>query len=328
MRIANLITFIVAFSVVYLLSPVVQKYAVKIGFVDRPNPRKIHKLPIPLLGGLALYAGFAITVLFTGHPTSTGLQWAMPSLEIGGILIGGLLILAIGVVDDYAKTRGKDFPIWPRLGVQFAAAGILVACGVKIQGVNIPFGPTAYYTFAPWLSVVTTILWVVVLTNMLNFLDGVDGLTAGISSISAMTLFFIALLKGQPVMEGLAVALIGISLGFLRHNFHPARIFMGDAGATFLGFTLAAISADGAFKSATLVSVFVPVLALGVPIFDTLFALFRRMRDRRPLHVSDTSHTHHRLMQSGLNQVQTVTFMYLIGICFSLASIVVLLVQK
>jgi UDP-GlcNAc:undecaprenyl-phosphate/decaprenyl-phosphate GlcNAc-1-phosphate transferase len=320
------LTLIVSIALVYLMVPYLRKVALKTGFVDMPNARKLHKEPIPLLGGAALYFGFVITMLiiqsFFGQLDGT--FW--------GITIGGFLLFAIGIVDDYYKTRGKDFPAWPKFLTHIAAALVLIAFGVKVNSLTIPFIHLPYYSFTDhgmaWLSYVVTVLWVVAITNMLNLLDGVDGLAAGISTISATTLLFVAILSGNASTATYAVALIGVGLAFLRHNFHPARIFMGDAGATFLGFVLAAIAVDGAFKSATFVSVIVPVLALGVPIFDTVFVIIRRIKGRRPIYHADKSHTHHTLMRSGMNQVQTVSFMYLLGICFSLASIVVLLVNK
>jgi UDP-GlcNAc:undecaprenyl-phosphate GlcNAc-1-phosphate transferase len=307
--------FITAFAFVYVSVPYVRKLAISLGFVDRPNARKIHKEPIPLLGGIPLYVGFVLAAGLFGNAGRT--FW--------GIAVGGLLIFGVGVVDDYYKTRGKDFKAWPKFLMQILAAVILVAFGVSVGGINLPFH-NHYYPFPLWLSVLTTVLWVVAITNMMNFLDGVDGLASGLAAISAMTLFFIALLKHQYPMAVFAVVLMGCALGFLRHNFHPARIFMGDAGATFLGYVLAAIAVDGAFKSATLVSLVVPVLALGVPILDTLWVIIRRFRENRPIYVADKGHTFHLLMKSGLTQVQTVAFLYLLGICFSLASIVVLLV--
>lgn len=309
-----IVSFVVAFALVYGSIPYIRRLALRLRFVDRPNPRKIHTEPIPLLGGLGIYFSFVITSAIFGVARHT--FW--------GVTIGGLIIFAVGVVDDFYKTRGKDFKAWPKFIMQILAALILVVFGIQIGGVNLPFHH-GFYTFPVWLSWLTTVLWVVAITNMVNFLDGVDGLAAGLSAISAMTLFFIALLKGQSPMAVFAVILMGAALGFLRHNFHPARIFMGDAGATFLGFVLAAIAVDGAFKSATLVSLVVPVLALGVPILDTVWVVIRRFRENRPIYVADKGHTFHMLMKSGMNQIQTVAFLYLLGICFSLASIVVLL---
>jgi UDP-GlcNAc:undecaprenyl-phosphate GlcNAc-1-phosphate transferase len=305
---------LVSFSLVYLSVPLVRRFALKTGFVDRPNHRKIHKEPIPLLGGLCIYFGFLVSAaIFSGL-----------NMTFWGVALGGLIIFGIGVIDDYYKTRGKDLKAWPKFVMQILAALVLYGFGISIPGINLPFGHT-FYAFPAWLSCITTVLWVVALTNMLNFLDGVDGLAAGIAAISAATLFCIALIKAQYSMAVFALALMGAALGFLRHNFYPARIFMGDAGSTFLGFVLAAIAVDGAFKSATLVSLVVPVLALGVPIMDTVWVIIRRFRENRPIYVADKGHTFHMLMKSGLTQIQTVAFLYLVGICFSLASLLVLL---
>jgi UDP-GlcNAc:undecaprenyl-phosphate/decaprenyl-phosphate GlcNAc-1-phosphate transferase len=315
------LTFIIAFGVVYALIPFLRKVALQIGFVDMPNKRKIHQDPIPLIGGTAMVIGYYVTTFFMGDYSGDNRKYI-------GMVFGGLLMFIVGLIDDFAKTRGKDFPALPKLMAQFIAAGILVYSGIKINGITIPFGSHGYLVFHEWVKVLTTLIWVVAITNMFNFLDGIDGLAGGIAAISAMSLVFISILKDQPVSAMFAMTLIGISLAFLRHNFHPARIFMGDSGSTFLGFTLAAIAVDGAFKSATLVSVLVPVLALGVPIFDTLYVIIKRFRERRPIYKADKSHTHHQLMRMGLTQVQTVSFLYLLGISFSLASIVVLLLNR
>jgi UDP-GlcNAc:undecaprenyl-phosphate/decaprenyl-phosphate GlcNAc-1-phosphate transferase len=319
-------TFVLAFVIVYALVPLIRKVALRIRFVDLPNNRKIHKEPIPLMGGVALFIGFIVTALVMGSGSDQ--PWGH---EFLGMALGGAVVFGIGILDDFFKTRGKDLPALPKFIMQFVAAAVLIWVGdIRIEGFNIPFGLNGehYYTLQPWLQIVVTMLWVVGITNMMNFLDGVDGLAAGIASISSTTLFFIAMLKGQPDMAILAITMIGISLAFLRHNFHPARIFMGDSGALFLGFELSSIAIDGAFKSATLISVLVPVLALGVPIFDFLYVMLKRMRDRKPLHVADKGHTFHQLMRHGMSQIQTVTFLYLLGICFSLASIVVLLANR
>lgn len=308
-----LVRFIIAFAIVYASVPYIRKLALRWHFVDQPAERKIHKEAIPLLGGIPIYVSFVVTCGIFGHLGPT----------FYGIALGGLLIFGLGVIDDFFKSRGKDFKAWPKILVQAAAALILVAFGTTINGVNLPF--RGFYHFPLWLAILTTVLWVVAITNMINFLDGVDGLAAGLSAISAFTLVFIAILKHQYGMAAYAVVLMGSTLGFLRHNFYPARIFMGDAGATFLGFVLSAIAIDGAFKSATLVSLIVPVLALGVPIIDTVWVIFRRFRENRPIYVADKGHTFHALMRSGLSQIQTVAVLYLVGLCFSLASIAVLL---
>ncbi len=307
-----------SFVLVFFSVPYVQKLALRTGFMDIPNQRKIHKDPIPLLGGLAMYVGFVLTAALFTQRTE----------QFWGVTLGGFLIFAIGIVDDFCKTRRRELPAWPKFVVQLIAASILPLFDVSIQGIHVPFLHVGFLVFPGWLRVVTTVVWVVGITNMMNFLDGLDGLAAGIAAISATTLFLIALVKAHDGMAMFSIILIGCALGFLRHNFHPARIFMGDAGATFLGYVLAAIAVDGAFKSATLVSVVIPVLALGVPIMDAFYVIIRRFRENRPIYVADRGHTFHHLMSSGLTQKQTVTFLYLLGICFSLVSIVILLVNR
>ncbi|MFC4770020.1 MraY family glycosyltransferase [Effusibacillus consociatus] len=316
----HVFTFTLAFVIVYAMVPVMRSIALRTGFVDIPNKRKIHSDPIPLLGGAAMFAGFLVTTMLMGDIDS----------EYIGIALGSFVIFAVGLIDDYAKTRGKDFPALPKFIGQLLAASILIYFDVRIKGVTIPFGGGEYLRFDDWywLSVIATILWVVGITNMFNYLDGVDGLAGGIAAISSTSLLFISLLKGQAVSAMFAVTLIAITLAFLRHNFHPAQIFMGDSGSNFLGFTLAAIAVQGAFKAYTLVSLAVPVLALGVPIFDFFYVTLKRIKEKRPIYKPDKEHTHHRLMKSGLSQIQTVAFLYLLGICFSLASIIVVLTDK
>ncbi|MBX6395508.1 MAG: undecaprenyl/decaprenyl-phosphate alpha-N-acetylglucosaminyl 1-phosphate transferase, partial [Alicyclobacillaceae bacterium] len=303
---AYLFAFAVAFATVYVMVPGVRRLALRWRFVDVPNQRKIHKEPVPLMGGVALYVGFLWTAILA---VAVSPKVDMTP-DFWGITLGGLVVVATGLLDDGFKSRGKELSPWPKLVMQVAAAGILVAFGVQIKWVTLPFTEQGMYLLPDWVSIPATLLWVVAITNMINFLDGVDGLAAGIAAISSTTLFFVALLKGQEVTALYAAAMIGVTLAFLKHNFHPAKIFMGDAGAMFLGFTLAAISVDGAFKSATLVSVLVPVLALGVPIFDTLYVIVRRLKENRPIYVADKGHTFHLLMRSGMNQIQTVAFLY------------------
>ena len=182
--------------------------------------------------------------------------------------------------------------------------------------------------FSPLVSYLTTVIWVVGVMNLINFMDGLDGLAAGIACIAASTLALVAWQMGQTTSATLAVIVMGITLGFLRFNKYPASIFMGDMGSNFLGFLLGAISVSGSFKSATLVGMVVPILALGLPIFDTAVNVVRRTRNGQPFYEADLGHTHHRLQRWGLNQVQTVLFMYLISICFSLTALVFLFASR
>lgn len=309
------VTLFTALGMVYCLVPAVRSLALQYGFVDRPAARKIHKQPIPLLGGVAIYAGcIAALLLFVG--------WTP---LIGSILTGGAVLVTVGLVDDWFKTKGKEFPAWPRVALYIAVSTLPVRFGIEVSGVSRWFGG-GMLMLPEGINTLFTMIWIFALINMFNFIDGVDGLAAGIAAISSGSLFVIALLKGQTDSAAVAAVLIGASLAFLAYNFYPAKIFMGDAGATFLGYTLAVVAVDGAFKSATALSILVPMLALGVPILDTAIVFTRRLLQGTGLHRADKLHTHHSLMHWGLNQRQTVSFLYLIGAVFSLLSIVLLLI--
>lgn len=308
---AVLISFVIVFSSV----PPLRKLALRLGFVDRPNHRKIHRKPIPLMGGAAIFVGCVIAMfLLIGF---TPLTWT--------IVTGGLVLVSIGLLDDAAKSKGKDFPVWPRVISYMAAASLPTLFHINIAGITNPF-TGMFHLFPDWFAWLTTMLWVFALINMINFIDGVDGLASGVCMLSSLTLLTAALIKDHPDTAILAGIVAGVSFGFLVHNFYPARIFMGDAGATFLGYTLAVIAVDGTFKRATLITLLVPVLALGLPILDTAYVMLRRLISGKGLHRADKLHTHHVLMKWGLNQVQTVSFMYLIAALFALLSIILLLV--
>ncbi|WP_028609160.1 MraY family glycosyltransferase [Paenibacillus harenae] len=305
---------LISFAIVFACVPPLRKLALNLGFVDRPNTRKIHNKPVPLMGGAAIFAGCVLVMfLFLGFTPLTGT-----------IAAGGLVLVTVGLVDDAAKSKGKDFPVWPRVILYMGAASIPSLFQIKIAGIANPINGL-FISFPDWFSWLMTMLWVFALINMINFIDGVDGLAAGVSMLSALTLLTAALIKGQPETAILAIIVAGVSFGFLVHNFYPARIFMGDAGATFLGYTLAVIAVHGTFKKATFITVLVPLLALGLPILDTTYVMLRRLISGKGLHRADKLHTHHTLMKWGLNQVQTVSFMYLIAALFALMSIILLL---
>lgn len=305
---------LVSFVIVLALVPVLRSAAIRIGFVDRPNHRKIHARPIPLMGGVALYAGCLIAVLL----------YDGGSARFAAVAVGGTALVAIGLIDDWYKVRGKDFPVWPRLIVYATVSAVPAWLGIQVVGVTNVAGE-GMLLFPVWMCWLATMAWVFGITNMINFIDGVDGLASGIVTISSLTLLVVAVVKGESGPAVLAAALVGACLAFLIFNFYPARIFMGDAGAVFLGYVLAVLAVDGSFKSATIISILVPVLAIGVPIFDSVFVMMRRMWSGKGLHRADKLHTHHTLMSWGLTQTQTVSFLYLIGALFSLLSIIVLL---
>ncbi|KXG42641.1 MraY family glycosyltransferase [Tepidibacillus decaturensis] len=308
-----LLPFIFAFFSVLILVPILRIIAFRYHFVDIPNQRKIHREPIPLLGGIAIFIGYILSSWI----------WIKPLNLRLAIFIAGLLIVGIGLLDDYYKTRNKDLSAFPKFLIHFLIGLLLFALDIRIEGITSPL-QDQFIPFPPGLSLFVTLLWVIGLMNMMNFLDGADGLASGITLISSMTLFLIAFVKGQEVTPLLSAILMGSSLGFLRHNFYPAKIFMGDAGSAFLGMVLAIISIEGALKSATLISIVMVILALGVPIFDTILVLFKRIRQSKPLYIADQNHAHHRLIRMGYTQKQAVTLIYVIGILFSMIAILVL----
>lgn len=262
-----------------------------------PGERKVHTQPIPQVGGWAIYLTFLLVVLLTLKLKG----------QLLGILLGGSLILILGTIDDLFNLPAKV-----KLVGQILAALILLFFGVKISFVTNPLGGMIY--LGGWGGLVT-VLWVVGITNALNLIDGLDGLAAGISIIAAATFFCLSYL-GKPAETILVLSLIlmGSSLGFLRYNFSPARVFMGDSGSMFLGFTLSAIAVMGAFKSAATLALLAPILVLGVPILDTAFAIVRRLKSGQPAFQADKEHIHHKLLQLGLSQRQTVLLIYLVSI--------------
>ncbi|MCR8644616.1 undecaprenyl/decaprenyl-phosphate alpha-N-acetylglucosaminyl 1-phosphate transferase [Paenibacillus sp. N1-5-1-14] len=307
---------ICSFLTVIALIPPLRKLAINLDFVDRPSSRKIHIEPVPHLASIAIFLGFII-------PYLAFIDWNQKSIAI---LIGSLLIIGIGLIDDWYKTKAKDFAAWPKLIVQVAAAAIAFSAGITFEGFTNPF--TNEMVFLPtWLQFILTILWIFGVTTVINFMDGLDGLSGGISAIAAITLFIIALSKGQIDSAIMSILLVGATLGYLIFNKPPAKIYMGDAGATFIGFMLGVIALDGAFKQVTAVSVLIPVLALGVPIIDNLYVVAKRMLAGKPIYQADRSQMHYRLLSAGLTQKQTVLIIYLMSICLSLASIVLLLIN-
>ncbi|MEC0241629.1 MraY family glycosyltransferase [Paenibacillus dokdonensis] len=311
------IGFILSLVIVLALIPPLRKLAIRVDFVDRPTSRKIHKEPVPHLASIAIFLGFMIPYLIlTRH-------W---DREMAGVVAGSLLIMGIGMVDDWYKTRGKDFPALPKTVIQVAAAVIVYFSGISFVGVTIPF-IGHMIVFPEWLQFILTILWIFGVTTVINFMDGLDGLSGGVAGISALTLFVVAIAKGQSHSAVMAIILVGVALGYLKYNKPPAKIYMGDAGATFIGFMLGIIALDGAFKQVTVISILVPVLALGVPIFDNIYVVIKRYLNGQPVYKADRSQIHYRLISWGLSPKQAVVFIYLISFCLSLSSIILMLLS-
>ena len=282
-----------ALAIVVLLTPAVGGMARRIGAVDRPAGRRVNVIPIPRLGGLALFMGIfvpALAFLKLGHETR-------------GLLIGAAVATVVGVIDDVSGLAW-----WQKLGGQVAAAAIPVSFGIWVDHFTFP-GLGVNVLPRP-LGIALTVVWIVAIMNMVNFIDGLDGLAAGVAAISGFTFAVIALSLAKPDPAILSAIVLGASLGFLRHNFYPARIFMGDSGAMLLGFVLATVAVQGLLKTASTIALFVPLLVLAVPILDTSFVFAKRIRYGKPLYEADRTHLHHRFVDMGFSQRRAVAYFY------------------
>jgi UDP-GlcNAc:undecaprenyl-phosphate GlcNAc-1-phosphate transferase len=278
------------------------------GAVDVPDERKIHNDATPHLGGIAIYLAFLIGIgmafiIFKGQVLKEFIQLLM------GLFIGGTIILALGLYDDL---KGAGALI--KLPVQIIAALVLIKFGFVIRFLTNPFGPP--FSLG-WLAIPVTIIWVVALTNAINWIDGLDGLATGVTFIASLTLFFVAIQSRNIVLALLAICMAGATLGFLRYNFPPARIFMGDTGSNFLGFVLAAAGIVGSQKGTVTVTLLVPIVLLLVPLVDSSFAVIRRALRGIYIFRPDTEHIHHRLLNLGLSQRKVVLSLYLITVALS-----------
>lgn len=305
------IAFLLSLVVVLIVTPLVISFAKKTGAMDAPDARKVHKRPVPRIGGIGIYIAFlagifGVTLLV---PVSDEVR-----MELIGLVLSGSIIVLLGIIDDY-----KNLPAKVKLIGQIVAATVLVVgFNVRIDFITDPFGD---YLFLEELAIPATIFWLVGLTNTVNLIDGLDGLAAGVSTIASVTICLVAVQQGIGFVAVFTAALAGASLGFLYYNFNPARIFMGDTGSQFLGFMLAGISVVGAVKSAATIALIVPILALGLPILDTTFAIVRRYRGGVPIFKPDKGHLHHRLLDLGFTQRQAVLLMYVISALLGLAAV-------
>lgn len=301
---------LIALVVSLVITPVVILFADKTGAMDAPDARKVHKKPIPRIGGLGIYIAFMTGVLGT---LQLDLLPADVQSGVIGLLVGATLIVILGLIDDY-----KNLPPKVKLLGQIVAAGVLVAFGVQIDFVADPFGD---YFYLEYFAVPATLFWIVGLTNTVNLIDGLDGLAAGVATIASITILLVAIQNSFVLVTIITAALAGAAIGFLWYNFNPAKIFMGDTGSMFLGFVLAGISVIGAVKSAATIALIVPILALGVPIMDTSFAIIRRYRGGVPIFKPDKGHLHHRLLDMGFNQRQAVLLMYVISAMLGMSAV-------
>lgn len=298
------LTFLLCFLCSILITPMIKKLAFKVGATDNPNQRKVHQKIMPRLGGIAIYISFILGLLLL-HPDSP---------YHAAIVVGSLIIVATGVLDDLYELSAKI-----KLVLQIVAAVIVVLWGgVQVDFINLPFGGLIQFGV---LSTPITILWIVGVTNAINLIDGLDGLAAGVSSIALITISAMAIVMGNGYVIVMGALLLASTLGFLVFNFHPAKIFMGDTGALFLGYMISVLSLLG-FKNVAIISFVVPIIILGVPISDTVFAIVRRLYNKNPLSAPDKSHLHHCLLKLGFTHKQTVLLIYSMSAMFGLMAFI------
>ncbi|MBQ6756473.1 MAG: undecaprenyl/decaprenyl-phosphate alpha-N-acetylglucosaminyl 1-phosphate transferase [Oscillospiraceae bacterium] len=308
--ISGALALIAAGIVSFITTPIVRLFAQKVGAVDVPkDSRRVHNHPIPRMGGLAIFIGFVLSVVL----------FADVDNQMRGILLGAVIIVVVGVVDDITP-----LPALLKLVIQIAAALVAVAFGVRIEFLANPiwWSETMYLDLS-FLSIPITVLWIVGLTNAVNLIDGLDGLACGVSAIASIAMMTIALAMGQWNTAVILAALVGACFGFMPFNLNPARIFMGDTGALMLGYVMACISITGLLKFYAIISFAVPLLALGLPIFDTAFAIIRRLAHGQNPMSPDRGHFHHRLIDMGLSQKQAVALLYAISAILGFAAVLI-----
>lgn len=330
------IGFLIAVLVSYFVTPFVRERAVKLGLLDQPSERRVHKSPTPRLGGISVYLSLFITslILLSVYGNMNG---SFNDFPIYGILAGGTIIFFLGLFDDLEPIGAKQ-----KLLVQFLAASVAWILGVKILHIVNPFFHADFFlfrlsigeriiNFGPVMSYVLTVFWIVAITNAINLVDGIDGLATGVSLISAVTIWAVSVGHriDQPVGALLAATLAGSLLGFLRWNFNPARIFLGDSGAYLTGFVLSSLTISCVMKSVTLV-IMTPMLILifAIPIIDSLLAVFRRLAKGKHIFEPDREHLHHKILAAGLNQKRAVFVFYVVSALLGLYATYLMSIQS
>jgi len=313
-----ILAMVVSLLIALITMPFLMKLANKLHFTDKPNKRKQHKIPTPLCGGIALYIGFFITYfIFVRDDLNQHIT----------VFLAATMIVLIGLLDDWYKTKGKEFPIFPRLVIQLLSAILVFNAGFVFKGFTNPITGD-FIELNGTIQFLLTITWIFGVTTVINWSDGMDGLAGGLSLISAITFFLAAIILNQSESAVVSIILTGAILGFLYYNKYPAKVFMGDSGANFLGFILSITALDGAFKQTTVLSLFIPILALAVPIFDNLFVIVKRFTEGKPVYQADRSQIHFRLEEKGFSTVQIINYIMLISFTFSAISIILLLLKR
>ncbi len=314
-----LVGFLIAFIVAFSSTPIARKLAFKYGAIDIPkDARRMHKKPIARLGGIAIAISFFVALFFFVIGIEQNLQNETLDWRLSYALVGFFIIIVAGLLDDIKGIRA-----WQKLSMQIVAAAIIVfAADIRIINVTNPFLEEGMYVLPDIFSYIASILWLIGITNAMNLIDGLDGLAAGVSAISSVAIFFVALISGNLFTAGIVIILAGASLGFLPYNFNPAKIFMGDTGSMFLGFVLGVASIQGTLKSYAFISIIIPLIVLGLPLFDTTFAICRRVIKGKPIMQADRGHLHHRLVDMGLSQRQSVLVLYTASATLGISAIV------
>jgi UDP-GlcNAc:undecaprenyl-phosphate GlcNAc-1-phosphate transferase len=300
---------VIAGAISFASTPIVKMFAERVGAIDVPKEaRRVHDHPIPRMGGLAIFFGFLLTVILFADITN----------QVRGILFGSIMIVAMGAIDDVMNLKP-----WIKLAVQIVAAVVAVAYGVVIHVLSNPavLSENAFLAIG-YLAVPVTVLWIVGCTNAVNLIDGLDGLACGVSVISSVTMLVVALMVAEANVAVVLAALTGACIGFLPYNFNPAKLFMGDTGSQLLGYVLATVSVMGMFKYYAVVTFLVPLLALAIPLCDTVFAFFRRLLHGQSPFKADRGHFHHKLLDMGLSQKQAVAVLYSVSAILGLLAVV------
>ena len=301
------ITLVIAAGTTTLVVPLVRTFGLRLGLTDQPDPRKQHSTPMVRLGGVGIVIGFCVALALTWTLGGFGVLAPDRDQLIWCTLAGSLCFFLIGLADDLFALSP-----WPRLAGQITVAMVVWSQGVRIGAIDLPWlsGTSAAIVLPEWISLAATVIWLVGITNAINWLDGLDGLAAGVAGIAAVGLLSVSFSLNQAAAGLLAAALAGCCFGFLRHNFNPARIFMGDGGSYFLGFTLAAVSIVGPAKGLTTVSLLLPLLILSLPLADMSAVIMGRLSDGHSPFYPDRRHLHHRLLRAGFSHRRTVLLIY------------------
>ena len=313
---AQLVAFLLGFLYTLLLVPLVKRLALRFGALDKPNARKVHHVPIPLWGGLGVFGGYllAMATVIALSPSFRQALTTVTRSQLLGMTIGGLLIVIVGLIDDRFGMPAKV-----KFACQLLIGLVMFYFGIRIDYLTVPFYGVVFLN--SFESIAVTLFWIAGITNALNLIDGLDGLLAGVSLTVASVFFVVSLMKGQFVIVLVMACLAGCSIGFLRYNFNPAQIFMGDTGSLFFGLMFAGWSIIGLLKSTATFAFLMPIFLMAVPIFDTTFAILRRLWNHKPIFQADKGHLHQRLMGLGFNQRQVVLIIYAINTAFGLCGL-------